>query len=343
MIMTSAGAAAAEYADVSGNDWYYDEVAYVNEKGIMQGVSDAAFEPNGIVTRGMLVAMLHRLDESPEVKNAETFADVVSGAYYENAVKWASKNKLVSGYGNGNFGPDDAITREQMAVILFRFAAHMGFGWQSKGDTSVFSDAASISKFARYSMNWANGYGFIQGNGGMINPAGKLTRAEAAAILMRFCEEFMPDFGVSKEAIESGEAKEWYVLDITGMSKEDIGKAVDKLIREGVYDIKTTPMIHYEAQYVVRDVLTEWCNEDVENRAGKISLYYDKTTYVTSYGFQNCFALGEFYGPEVEKLELCAFIEAQYMTKLYIPLIDEIRSDELWGCDRLTDITAIGW
>ena len=102
-------------------------------------------------------------------------------------------------------------------------------------------------------------------------------------------------------------------------------------------------MIHYPAQYVVRDVLREWCNEDRANREGKISIYYDKTTYVTSYGFQECYAIGEFWGPDVTKLEQCAFIEARYMTKLYIPQVEQIRGDELWGCVRLTDITAIGW
>lgn len=342
MIMTSAGAAAAEYADVSEGDWYCDSVAYVNEKGIMQGVSDKAFEPNGIVTRGMLVTMLHRLDGELAVKDAESFADVPAGAYYETAVGWASKKKLVSGYGNGNFGPDDAITREQMALIMFRFSAYRSFAWSNKGKLEEYADSGSISSYATYAMGWAEGFGFLKGSDGLLNPKGYLTRAEAAAILMRFCEQFMPDFG-NAGGTEQVDEKEWYVLDITGLSDEEIGDAVDKLIRDGVYDIKTTPMIHYPAQYVVRDVLNEWCAEDKENRAGKISLYYDKTTYITSYGFQNCFALGEFYGPEVEKLEQCAFIEAQYMTKLYAPLVDGIRSDELWGCDRLTDITVIGW
>lgn len=331
----------ADFVDTDGST-YNEAISYVTEKGIMNGVSDTEFAPGETLTRGMLVTMLHRIDGSLSVKNPAQFADVESGAYYENAVAWASKNHLVGGYGDGNFGPDDPITREQLAVILFRFANYRGYAWSNKGDTSVYSDAGEISKFARYSMSWADGFNIMKGTDGFLNPKAKATRGETADALMRFCLEFMPDFGENKTEEEEQE-KQWHILDITGMSKEDIGKAVEELIRSGVYDIKTTPMIHYEAQYVVRDVLNEWCNEDVENRAGKISLFYDKTTYVTSYGFQNCYALGEFYGPEVEKLELCAFIEAQYLTKLYVPLVNGIRADELWGCDRLVDITLIGW
>jgi len=207
---------------------------------------------------------------------------------------------------------------------------------------SVYVDGESVSKYARYSMGWAEGFGFIKGNGNRINPAGKLTRAEAASILTRFCEEFMPDFGVPTQEEEAKE-KQWHILDVSNMTNEEMGKALDELVRSGVYDIKITPMIEFEKQYVVRDTLKAWGDEDREGRDGVISLWYDQTTYITSYAFEECFAVGEFYGPEIVKLEYCAFLEARFMRKLYIPLIEEIRGDELWSCVRLEDITAVGW
>jgi len=177
------------FTDVKTSDWFYDEVKYVYEAGIMTGLSAAKFGPNQTTTRGMIVTMLYRLEGSPKVEGMSTFRDVNPNAYFADAIKWAAKNKIVEGY-DGKFAPNDAITREQMATILYRYCKYKGYDVSAKGDLSVFTDAAQISDYAKDAMAWAVGIGLYngRGDGTIVAPQDNATRAEVAAILMRFME-----------------------------------------------------------------------------------------------------------------------------------------------------------
>lgn len=178
------------YTDVRENDWFYDAVVYVTRQGLMGGTGSGAFSPNVTTTRGMIVTILYRLDGEPAVTASSGFTDVAAGSYYEAAVTWAASMGIVDGYGNGRFGPDDTITREQLAAIMYRYAAYRGYDVGTRSELTRFSDCAQISSYAREAMSWAAAEGLITGKGSSIlDPQGKATRAEAAAILMRFCEK----------------------------------------------------------------------------------------------------------------------------------------------------------
>ena len=176
------------FTDVKETDWFYDAVGYVYENGMMSGTGNNQFSPNVTTTRGMIVTILYRLEGSPAVSTS-SFDDVAAGEYYANGVSWAAANGVVSGYGNNLFGPNDPITREQMATILHRYAQHKEYETTVSGDVSSFTDGASVSSYAVEPMNWAVGIGLLSGVGNnMINPTGNATRAQVATILMRFCK-----------------------------------------------------------------------------------------------------------------------------------------------------------
>jgi len=179
------------FTDVAPGSWYYNAVQYVYEKGMMSGTLPDVFAPGAAASRGMIVTILHRLEGSPSASEAG-FADVASGQWYAGAVAWASANGIVSGYSDGRFGPDDAITREQLAAILYRYAAYKGYDMTAKADLSGCRDAAQISPYALEAMGWAKAQDIISGTGeGMLSPRNSAVRAEVAAILMRFCEKIV--------------------------------------------------------------------------------------------------------------------------------------------------------
>lgn len=175
------------FTDVKETDWFYDAVDYVYENGMMSGTGNNQFSPNMTTTRGMIVTILYQLEGSPAV-SAASFYDVAAGAYYANGVSWAAANGIVSGYGNSLFGPNDPITREQMAAILYRYAQYKEYNTTVAGDVSSFVDGTSVSSYAVEPMGWAIGAGLLSGVGNnMLDPAGNATRAQAATILMQFC------------------------------------------------------------------------------------------------------------------------------------------------------------
>jgi hypothetical protein len=179
-----------EYTDVNADNWYYKAVEYVTEKGLMNGVGDDTFEPNSNLTRAMLVTILYRLEDEPEVTE-NAFDDVNEGLYYTDAVNWAAENGIVQGYGDGKFGATDEITREQMAVILYNYAAYKQYELVSEddlSDLSDFPDASDVSTWAQDAMRWAVGAELINGMDGALNPSGTASRAQVAKILMAFCE-----------------------------------------------------------------------------------------------------------------------------------------------------------
>ena len=180
------------FADVAADAWYADAVQYVYENGMMSGTSETTFSPDLTTTRGMIVTILYRLEGSPDLSNENLgypYADVDANAYYADAVYWARQNGIVSGMSAEQFAPNNAITREQMAAILYRYAQFKGYDVSAKADLSVYTDAAQVSAYATDAMAWANGAQLITGTSqATLTPAGNATRAQVATILMRFCE-----------------------------------------------------------------------------------------------------------------------------------------------------------
>ena len=190
-ITCSAGAAnVSNFSDVRPSDWYHDAVNYVCENGLMNGTSDTAFSPNATTSRGMIVTILYRLAGSPDMPESNwgyPYADVDTNAYYSAPVYWARMNDLVTGYSDTQFGPNDAITREQLTAILYRYADHLGLDT----DTGFipdkyydFSDYQSVSRYAANAMSWCVNKGIVSGSNGKLNPQGTASRAEVATMLM---------------------------------------------------------------------------------------------------------------------------------------------------------------
>ena len=183
------------FTDVPEDAWYAEAVRYVYEHGLMAGTSGSAFSPEGATTRGQIVTILWRMAGSPVVNYAMDFEDVDPAAYYGEAVRWAVSEGVVGGYGNGLFGANDPITREQFAVMLYRYAQHEGCDVSIGEDTNILSyaDAFDVSEYAVSALQWACGAGIISGtgDGSTLSPHGQATRAQAAVMLMRFCEEYV--------------------------------------------------------------------------------------------------------------------------------------------------------
>lgn len=176
------------FADVPASAWYYDAVEYVYENGLMSGVSGGRFAPNDTLTRAMLVQTLYAMEGRPAAASAG-FADVASGDWYASAVNWAAANGVVSGVSETGFGPNNALTREQLALILYRFAQYKGYDVTGTSDLAAYADGSSVSSWAAEAMGWAVDAGLISGVGGnQIAPTGTASRAQVAQILMNFCE-----------------------------------------------------------------------------------------------------------------------------------------------------------
>ena len=174
------------FTDVSDSDWFYDPVCYVYSQGLMTGTSATTFEPNTHLSRAMLVAVLHRLEGSPAA-SAGDFSDVADGDWYAQAVNWAASVGVVNGFDDGTFQPNAAITREQMAAILRNYAAYKGLDVTAAGDLATYSDAASVSAWAKDSVEWAVGSGLLGGyEDSTLCPQGTTTRAEVASVLQRY-------------------------------------------------------------------------------------------------------------------------------------------------------------
>ncbi len=172
------------FADVSEDNWFYDAVAFVTGRGLFSGTSETEFSPNAAMTRGMLAKVLHNLSSNPAASAEADFTDV-NGEYFADAVAWAAEAGIISGYGDGLFGPNDSITREQLAVMLHRFAGKPA----ANGPALAQKDAKQISEYALPAMRWAVEYGIISGKAdNTLDPKGQATRAEVASMLMRFCQ-----------------------------------------------------------------------------------------------------------------------------------------------------------
>ena len=175
------------FPDVTEGDWFYDAVRYAYETGLMDGVEDSLFAPNSETTRAQLVTILYRLAGEPEPGGDSGFTDVEADTWYTDAVAWAAQNGIVNGVSDTEFAPGDDITREQLAVILYRYAAYQGYDVSQRADLSGFGDASSISGYAQEALSWAHAQGLVLGfEDGSLRPQGTASRAQIAAVLMRF-------------------------------------------------------------------------------------------------------------------------------------------------------------
>lgn len=172
--------------------WGHSSIDYCVEHGLMNGVGDGKFNPDGTVTRAMLATVLYRQAGSPDVQNASAFPDVNPGEWYGKAIAWAADAGIVTGYPDGTFDPNKAVTRQELATMFYRYAKFAKFDVSAAGDLSVFPDRNQVLEYAMEAMVWANGAGLITGN--VVNdvtcldPKGNATRSQLATILMRFCE-----------------------------------------------------------------------------------------------------------------------------------------------------------
>ncbi len=179
------------FTDVPANSWFHDAVTYVVDKGLFNGVTATLFAPDSEMTRGMAATVLYRLSGSPAYAGTSPYTDVKAGLYYSTPIAWADANKLINGYGNNLFGPEDFITREQLAAIVYRYAKFAGYDISAKTSLSAFTDAAQVSDYAREPIEWAVANGLIQGKGaGILDPRGLTNRAEVAMLFMRLDAKF---------------------------------------------------------------------------------------------------------------------------------------------------------
>lgn len=236
VLLPTTAMAAVSFTDVKTTDWFYDAVQFVSQRSIMSGTSDRTFSPNTTATRGMVVTILYRMEGFPSVSRAN-FSDVSSNAYYANAVSWASKNGIMSGYGNGKFGPDDAMTREQLATVLYRYTLNKGYDIVVNGYIHAtyqdglfwaYEDVWKISDYAEQAMTWAVGRGIISGSREnylyALKPNERATRAQVATILMRLYQEIIQVNGESNRALVSTGVYEnddgWQQITISEIHKD---------------------------------------------------------------------------------------------------------------------------
>ena len=183
-ITACAAAEDAGFSDVAADAWYADAVEYVRNHGLMSGTSAAVFNPNGTTSRGQIAAILYRASGSPAVSGTTAFPDIADGAYYAAASQWAAANGIITGYPDGSFGPDDPITRQQLAAILWRYA-----GSPSAPAGQDYADESAIAGYAATAVDWARASGVIGGkDGNRFDPSGSATRAQVAVILNRYME-----------------------------------------------------------------------------------------------------------------------------------------------------------
>lgn len=192
---------AAGFEDVGSGAWYEQAVEFVSEKGLMSGTGNNRFSPGTPMSRAMLAAVLYRLEGSPVQFEAGNFTDIPQNAYYQQAVAWAAERDIVNGVGGGLFGPERNISRQDLAVMLYRYGSYKEYGLASSGDLSRFSDQSEIAGYARQAMEWAVGAGILQGDAGKLMPTGSATRAQVATMLMRFENAVKPQEPVQEKRI----------------------------------------------------------------------------------------------------------------------------------------------
>ncbi|MBP3361122.1 MAG: S-layer homology domain-containing protein [Clostridia bacterium] len=199
----STASSTQKFSDVNEENWFFSDVQYVHEKELMNGTSDITFAPNDSTTRGMIVTILWRLDGEPEATSKMSFTDVIRDKYYYDAVAWASAKEIVSGYDDTTFGPNDYITREQMVTMMCRYAQHKGYDIETTIGLERYSDSSNISEYSVSAFKWAITNGIITGTSdNTLSPQGEALRCQVAAILRRFCDNYIQSENTNAEPTE---------------------------------------------------------------------------------------------------------------------------------------------
>ena len=176
------------FTDVAKDAWYFPAVEYVFNNGLMNGTTATTFAPNVELNRAMMAAVLYNMEGGPACDKSGLFSDVADGKWYTDAVNWAASNNIVSGMPDGTYAPDQALTREQMASILYRYAEYKGIDVSARADLSTFTDGTTVSPWAQDVVQWAVAEKLMSGNGNELQPKGTATRAQVATVLMNYCE-----------------------------------------------------------------------------------------------------------------------------------------------------------
>lgn len=185
-----------KFTDIDQTGWYHDGIHFCIDEGIMKGISENVFDPDGNITRAMIVTMLWRLDGSPVVTSKRSFKDVTSNDWFRDPVAWAAEHGIVNGISATEFAPNVSITREELATMMYRYARYKGIDTDSNtgtAGTTVFKDLADVSNWAGTALQWTIRSGLINGmTSTTVVPRGTATRAQAATIFMRLCSNVMP-------------------------------------------------------------------------------------------------------------------------------------------------------
>ncbi len=226
------------YTDVDAGAWYADAVSYVTDNGLMGGTSSTAFSPEDAMTRAMLATVLYRAADTPAVTGTDDFTDTADGIWYADAVLWASRQGLVTGYGDGTFGTDDPVSREQIAAILWRYA-----GSPQAQDAQAFSDESTISAYAADAVDWARANGIVNGKeNNTFDPQGNATRAEVATILRNYLTMGAPEQPSTPDTEETNALVVYFSA--TGNTEAAAGYIADTL---GADTFEITPAEPYTA------------------------------------------------------------------------------------------------
>ena len=226
------------YTDVDAGAWYADAVSYVTDNGLMGGTSSTAFSPEDAMTRAMLATVLYRAADTPAVTGTDDFTDTADGIWYADAVLWASRQGLVTGYGDGTFGTDDPVSREQIAAILWRYA-----GSPQAQDAQAFSDESTISAYAADAVDWARANGIVNGKeNNTFDPQGNATRAEVATILRNYLTIGAPEQPSTPDTEETNALVVYFSA--TGNTEAAAGYIADTL---GADTFEITPAEPYTA------------------------------------------------------------------------------------------------
>lgn len=226
---TALAAGENPFTDVPASHWAHDDITYVYENDLMNGTDGSLFSPESTTTRAQVVTVLYRLAGQPAADWENPFWDVPASAWFHDAVTWAWENDITGGVSSTHFGAGNAVTREQLATFLYRYAQDQGYDTSARADLSGYSDAGLVSSYATEALSWANATGLITGTTGTtLSPKGSATRAQVATILSRFCQDVIPGGYVSPAHMIRN-------LEASDLSKKDTLVAMAQVLLDDGY------------------------------------------------------------------------------------------------------------
>lgn len=226
---TALAAGENPFTDVPASHWAHDDITYVYENDLMNGTDGSLFSPESTTTRAQVVTVLYRLAGQPAADWANPFWDVPASAWFHDAVTWAWENDITGGVSSTHFGAGNAVTREQLATFLYRYAQDQGYDTSARADLSGYSDAGLVSSYATQALSWANATGLITGTTATtLSPQGSATRAQVATILSRFCQDVIPGGYVSPAHMIRN-------LEASDLSKKDTLVAMAQVLLDDGY------------------------------------------------------------------------------------------------------------